>query len=200
MPINLFDCFLAAFLITGLVRGRKHGVSEELLRVLKWVSLVFGCALLYRPIGLAVASNGFLDLVSSFVLAYLGVALVILLVFSRIERSLGPKLTGTDAFGRGEYYLGMGSGLVRYGCILMMGLALLNARAFSPREVRARERYQVENYGSTVFPTLNSLQEFVFERSLTGFCIKENLGFLLIKSTSDDDLDPQSANIPAAQR
>lgn len=200
MPINLFDCFLVAFLVAGVIRGRRHGVSAELLRVLKWLSLVLGCALAYRPLGIVIESFGLFDACSSLVLGYLGAALLILLLFSRIERSLAPKLAGTDAFGRAEYYLGMGSGLVRYSCILIMGLALLNARAFTPAEVRARERYQEDTYGSAVFPTLNTFQELVFVDSLTGACIKNYLGFLLINSAPEDQSQPVPASAAAPAR
>lgn len=198
MPINLFDCFLVAFLIIGLLRGRKHGLSEELLRMLKWLILMFGCALVYRPLGMLFLSTGIFGSSSAFTLAYLGAALVILLVFSRLARNAASKLEGSDAFGRAEYYLGMGSGFVRYGCILIVGLALLNARAFTPAELRAMEKYQQDAYGSEVFPTLRNLQELVFEQSLSGSLIKNCLGFLLIDSTSTDATEPAPAGTPAA--
>ena len=48
------------------------------------------------------------------------------------------------------------------------------------------EKYQDDLYGSNYFPTLHSLQATVFERSLTGSWIKENLSFLLIKPTEPE--------------
>src|SRR5512140_3334731 len=119
MPINLFDCFLVTFLIAGLLRGRKHGISEEFMRVLKWLTLVSVCALAYQPLGALVNSTGLFEDGSAFALAYLLVALLIYLLFAFLQQRIGKKFTGTDAFGRGEYYLGMGSGLVRYSCILL---------------------------------------------------------------------------------
>jgi hypothetical protein len=80
----------------------------------------------------------------------------------------------------------MASGLVRFSCILLAALALLNARYFSPTEVKAREKYDNDVYGSSFFPTLHSVQSTVFDRSLTGPWIKENLGFLLIKPTEPE--------------
>ena len=80
----------------------------------------------------------------------------------------------------------MGSGLVRFGCMLLAALALLNARYFSPTEVRAMEARDIDIYGSDFFPGLHSLQTTVFDRSLTGPWIKENLGFLLIKPTQPE--------------
>ncbi len=199
MPINLFDCFLVAFLIAGLLRGRKHGISEEFMRVLKWLTLVAVCALVYEPLGALILSGGLFDDCSAFVVAYLGVALLILLLFSFLERRIGKKFTGRDTFGRAEYYLGMGSGLVRYACILLVGLALLNARAFTPAELRAMEKYQVDTYGSALFPSLRNLQQLVFENSLTGACIKNNLNFLLINSAPENSAPAAAASAPARQ-
>jgi hypothetical protein len=76
---------------------------------------------------------------------------------------------------------------VRFTCITLTALALLNARYFSPTEVRAMEKYDEEWYGSDFFPGLQSLQTTVFDKSLTGPWIKENLGFLLITPTEPED-------------
>ena len=123
---------------------------------------------------------------SCYLLAYVGGALLVLLLFAGIKRALGGKLLGSDIFGRAEYYLGMGAGLVRFSCILLAALALLNARYFTPMEVRAMEKFQDDVYGSNFFPTLHSLQTTVFDKSLTGQWIKKNLGFLLIKPTEPE--------------
>lgn len=185
-PFNLFDVLLVMVLVGGIVHGRKHGLSLEVVSMAKWLILVSVCALLYRPLGGLAAETGFFDLLSCYLFAYLGIALVVFAVFSVLERKLKPKLTGSDIFGRGEYFLGMGSGMLRFACILVVGLALLNAREFTPFELRKIDRYQEENYGSHVFPGLHSLQQAVFERSLTGGWIKDDLSFLLIKPTEAD--------------
>jgi hypothetical protein len=49
------------------------------------------------------------------------------------------------------------------------------------------ERFQDDVYGSNFFPTLHTLQATVFDKSLTGSWIKENLGFLLIEPTQPED-------------
>ena len=187
LPINLFDLLLFAILSAGLVRGRKQGFSVELLSLLKWVTLLLACAVVYGPAGAAVAEVGSFDLLSAYLMAYLGTALAVFLVFSIIERRVGPKLAGSDIFGHAEYYLGMGSGLVRFACMLLVGLALLNARGFSPAELKEMDDFQVNNYGSKVFPTLHTLQVEVFDRSLAGSWIKQDLPFLLISPTQTNE-------------
>ena len=190
-PFNLFDVLLAAVLVGGIVQGRKHGISLELVSLAKWLALVLVCAVVYRPAGSLVSAAGAFDLLTCYLFAYLGTALLIFLLFSILERRLAPKLTGSDIFGRGEYFLGMGSGMLRFGCILLVGLSLLNAREFSPSELNDLDQYQQDNYGSNLFPGLHSLQVAVFERSLTGGFIKEELSFLLINPTSLNEREPK---------
>ena len=128
LPVNLFDLILLAVLVLGVLRGRKHGMSEELMNVIKWVTIVVACAALYYPAGVWLAHSSPFSLLSSFMAIYAGAALLILGIFALFRHSLGGKLIGSDIFGRSEYYLGMGAGLVRCGCILLAALALLNAR------------------------------------------------------------------------
>jgi hypothetical protein len=52
------------------------------------------------------------------------------------------------------------------------------------------QRYQEENYGSNIFPGLHSLQTAVFENSLTGGFIKQELSFLLISPTPANQKEP----------
>jgi uncharacterized membrane protein required for colicin V production len=187
LPFNGFDVALVAILGLGVYYGRRKGMSGELLSLAKWLAIVFGCAAAYGPIGLFFSTNSnFFSTLSCYLMAYVGAALIIVLIFIGISRSLGGKLVGSDAFGGAEYYLGMGSGLVRCACMLLCGLALLNARAFTATEVKANQKYQDDMYGSNFFPTLHTFQSYVFEKSLVGPWIKENLNFVLIKPTAPE--------------
>jgi hypothetical protein len=184
LPFNLFDILLAVVLAAGIAHGRKQGLSRELLRLIKWAVLVFACALTYQPAGTIIANAGSFSLLTCYLFAYLGTALLLFLLFKIIERRWAPKLVGSDIFGRSEYFLGMGSGMLRFACVLLMSLSLLNAREFTPAELKAIDQYEEEAYGTHIFPGLHSLQTEVFERSLTGSWIKQDLGFLLITPTT----------------
>lgn len=198
LPINVFDFALLLTMAIGLVRGRKHGMSEELTGLVKWLAVVVCCALVYEPAGQWFAGSSPFSLLASFMIVYICVALFILGLFAMAKHRLGGKLVGSDIFGRAEYYLGMGSGLVRVSCVLIAFLALLNARYFSPTEVRAMEKYQDDLYGSNYFPTWHTAQAVVFEQSLSGPWIREHLGFLLIKPTQPEDkqFHQKEANLP----
>lgn len=188
LPFNVFDLVLVCVLVGGIMRGRKHGMSEELLSLLMWLVIVLGCAVIYEPGGTLIGQfTNLFGRLTCYLVAYVVGALLAVGLFVGIKRLLGGKLLGSDVFGRAEYYLGMGSGLVRFSCILLAVLALLNARYFSPTEVRAMERRDIDLYGSTFFPGLHTVQATVFDKSLTGPWIKDNLGFLLIKPTEPED-------------
>jgi uncharacterized membrane protein required for colicin V production len=184
LPIRTFDLLLVAVLAAGLWSGRQHGMSVELLDLAKWLAMLFGSAALYEPLGRELAlSTRIFGLLSCYLLAYLGVALVILIGFAVLKRAVGGKLLGSDMFGRAEYYLGMVSGMVRHACVLLAALALLNARSFNVTEVGAMRQFQKEWYGAEFFPSLHTLQGSVFEESCLGPWIRRNLGFFLIKPT-----------------
>jgi len=198
LPVNGFDVVVIGVIALGLYRGRKHGMSEELFGLLKWLAVAIGCAMLYRPGGQWLAGSSPFSLLSSFIFVYIGAALLILSIFAFFKHRIGGKLVGSDIFGRAEYYLGMGSGMVRFSCMLVAALALLNARYFSPNEVRDMEAFQNDVYGSNYFPTLHSAQEVVFEKSVAGSWIREHLSFLLITPTKPEDksLHQKEANLP----
>jgi len=187
MPFNVFDVALSVILFLGIMRGRKHGMSEELMSLVKWVAIVIGCAFIYEPAGTWLAQASPFSLLASFMMVYITVALIILGLFALVKHRLGDKLVGSDIFGRAEYYLGMVSGLVRFSCILLACLAVLNARYFSPQEVRAMEAFQDDVYGKNYFPTWHTAQAVVFENSFSGSWIKEHMAFFLIKATKPED-------------
>src|SRR5262245_7013142 len=136
LPFNFFDFLLVGVLVAGLFRGRKQGMSEELLSLLTWVSLIGICSLGYQPLGDFYARiSSVFSTSTCYLLAYITLAGAIFVIFALIKRFLGGKLLGSDIFGQSEYYLGMGSGIVRFGCMLLAALALLNSRYYSTAEI-----------------------------------------------------------------
>jgi uncharacterized membrane protein required for colicin V production len=184
LPFNVFDLVVLAVLVVGLFRGRKQGMSEEFMGLVQWLAIVVCCSFLYRPFGQFLSeSSRVFSLLNCYIIAYVVLALLFIAAFALLKRGIGGKLLGSDIFGGAEYYLGMGSGLIRFSCILVAGLALLNARAYDVNEVRAMDNFQNREFGSTFFPTLPAVQATVFQKSLVGPWIHQNLGFLLIEPT-----------------
>jgi uncharacterized membrane protein required for colicin V production len=183
LPLGWFDFAAVIVLLVGVLRGRKNGMSEELMPLLQWAVILGACAYLYQPAGALLAQEAGCSLLFAYIAAYLILAAAVKGVFTFLKRATKGKLIGSDFFGRSEYYLGMAAGMVRFACGLMMALALLNARLFSSAEVIAMQKFQVKEYGSEFFPTIQTLQQQVFEKSFIGSRIKEPLKFLLIKPT-----------------
>jgi hypothetical protein len=187
LPLSVFDFAFIGILTAGVLRGRKVGMSEELLKLIMWVTLVVVCAFAYEPLGRVFAQSATMfSLLSCYMMAYVACALGVVTVFVLVKRAFGGKLLGSDMFGSAEYYLGMGSGLVRFGCILIAGLALLNARSYDINEVREMEAYQNREYGRNYFPTLQTVQAMVFQRSISGAWLHDHLSFLFIKPTAPE--------------
>lgn len=183
MPFNWFDVVVFLTLLIGYKRGQTRGMSQESLSVLKWIGIVTVAAIAYEPLGLWLSTAAGLSQLLSFVIAYAAIAGVVALIFVFIGSSLGEKLKGSDAFGSAEFHLGKPAGMLRFLCILLALLALLNARYYSTAEVRAAAKYQNDNYGSNLFPTLCSIQDGVFRESFLGKQAKEHISFLFIKPT-----------------
>ena len=187
LPFNWFDFVIPLFLLMGALRGRKHGMSEESLYMVQWLTMFFAATFTYELLGQFLASATVFTLLFSNVAMYLTVLIVIRLFFALVKRALGGKLIGSDIFGGAEYYLGMGAGMVRFTCILMTALSLINARFVTPAEAQKADNFQIENYGKVYFPSTHALQRQVFQNSFLGRQIKEHLDFLLMKPTATED-------------
>ena len=195
LPVNWFDAAVLLILSFGLFRGRKNGMTKELLRTLQWVAVVVACGLLYELAAQALINFASWDRPSSFVTGYLAIAFLVWVVFVGVKKIFAPRLTGSDVFGGGEYYLGMFSGMVRFACMLIFGLALLNAPVYTSAQIAAHEAYVKRWYGGGVYggnyvPDLHTVQESVFKKSLTGPYIKDYLGPLLINTVPPDTRKP----------
>ena len=186
LPIGWFDFAVLIVLLVGILRGRKNGMSEELMPLLQWLAILGAAAFLYQPVGVFIAQIAGSSLLFAYIVAYLLLAAVVKGFFTLLKRASKGKLIGSDVFGRGEYYLGMGAGMVRFACGLVLAMALLNARQFSAAEVTAMQNFQMKEYGSEFFPTLHSVQEHVFVKSFLGPRIKEPMGVLLIQPTAPE--------------
>jgi uncharacterized membrane protein required for colicin V production len=181
------DLVVVIVLCVGVARGRRRGMSQELLDVLKWLLVVLLAGHYYEPLGSYFAENSVFSLLSCYVAAYSLLALSVFLVISIVRRVVGQKIVSSDAFGRGEYYLGMVGGLIRYGCVVLVALAFINARHYSPQELRAQARYQEDNFGSIAFPTFGSLREEIVQHSLVGRVTTDYLSAVMIRPTAPNE-------------
>lgn len=185
--VSWMDLVVLIVIGAGIARGRKRGISEELLDVIKWVLILVGAAFVCEPLGTMLAQSTVFSLLSCYVAVYATIIMVVLLIFACIRRQIGDKLVSSDVFGNAEYYLGMAAGAFRYSCILLVILAFLNARYYSPEELQSYHAYQEKNYGSQFFPSFGAFRSELFDRSLTGTAARNHLSMFLIRPTAPED-------------
>ena len=185
LQISWVDLVLASVLIIGMARGRKRGISEELLDMLKWVFIVLVGAFAYAPLGNFMADMTPFSPYFCYVCVYALVVVVGLILFSSIKTAVGEKIVASDAFGDGEYYLGIFAGMFRYALIILVVLNFIHARQYQPHEANSSVQSQMKNFGM-VFFTMPQFQEEVFKNSFLGRQVNDYLSFFMIEPTTAD--------------
>lgn len=196
---NWFDVALVLVLVFGFWRGRKRGMTKELLPTLQWLAILLGAGfghvylagwLQQQGVVRHVFGNHFNPRTAALLSSYLLIALILFTVFAALKRKFNPKLEGSSMFGGSEYYWGVVASLVRYGCLVLVALALLNAPYYSTADIKQEEAYNnrwygggLRGYNGDFIPRMDEVQASVFKNSLIGPLIKDNLSMLLINTT-----------------
>jgi len=201
LPFNWFDAVVVLAVLFGLFRGRRNGMSKELLPLLQWLVLVPVCGFGYPILGGILIKSVGLSKLSGFLLAYLALAFAVFLFFSILRHRSDEKLAKSNFFKGVEYYLGMMAGAVRYACVLIFVLALLNARFYTRDEISSALASDKANLGGglfpgTYFPHLFTIQNAVFKQSLFGPIVKKDLARLLIFTTEAGRESPEGGAPP----
>jgi len=199
LGFNWFDVTLAIVVGIGFYRGRRRGMTKEMLPALEWLAIVlvagFGHTFLadwFQQQGLVkqVFGHRFTERTAALMSAYLLIAVILFVVFSLLKRKYNPQLEGSNVFGGSEYYWGVLAGCIRYVCLVLVALALLNAPSYSAADIKATEAYNnrwygggLKDYKGNFIPTVYEVQDSVFKESRVGPLIKANLSPLLINTT-----------------
>lgn len=200
IPVSWVDFVTVLVICGGFVRGRKRGLSEELLDTAQWITIVVVAAMFYRQVGALMSQRPLLSQVTYFVLSYLLIAALIAAVFMFFKKRFGQKLVESDIFGRFEFYGGMAAGSVRWLCVYFVLLSVLHAPQYSAEELEARRKSVEYNFGSDFFPSVDKVQAEVFNVSLTGKGARGFLGQFLIDPASSDTAPLRGENSLAKRR
>lgn len=200
LSFGWFDGVVIILLFIGFYRGRKHGMSQEILLVLQWLLIVVLGAQYYQPLGQMVYDLGIIGPLACYWLVYIGIAMVLKIVFTNLKRFIGEKLFASDVFGKWEFYLGMFAGVMRYACWIIFFLAILNGRAYTDQEIVEAEKRQTQELGSTFFPPLTKIQDQILKGSATGALVREHLDRMLIRPTSPNEGPKPAGPNPAKKR
>ena len=195
---NWFDVALILVLIFCFWRGRRNGMTKEFVPVSQWLATVIAGAFVYKPLGDVFIRQGFVrDLIGkkmseetvAYVSSYIIIALVVAGFFSLVKYRLKARLEGSNMFGSSEYYFGMVSGTLRYLCMVIFALALLNAPVYSTADIQAAKAFSnrwfgggVSGFSGDFFPTVSEVQASIFKDSLAGPFFKDYLSALLINT------------------
>src|SRR5271170_8302266 len=103
LSYNWFDITVIILLGLGFFRGRKNGMSRELLPTLQWVALVLVCGLGYSLVAQLFRNATSLDQLTSDVLAYLLLASVVWVLTSIPKHKFADRLAVSNFFGASEF-------------------------------------------------------------------------------------------------
>ncbi|MCX6905014.1 MAG: CvpA family protein [Verrucomicrobia bacterium] len=200
IPSNWVDLVTGIVLLAGLLRGRKRGMSEELLDTLQWAMIVLAGGFFYQTVAQAIAYTSVIGRAWFNAAGYFLIALAITLVASWVKRTIGGKLVGSDLFGRFEYYLGMMAGMVRFACIYFVLLNFLHAPYYSARDIAEEKKYWEKNVGDITVPTPATMQQAVYKESATGWAVEQYLARVLIQPVKPTNLPPGESQLQRHQR
>src|SRR5258708_6068452 len=99
---NWFDAATVMLLLWGLNKGRKHGMSEELVFRAQWGDIVVAGGVLYRPFGDMLATSSPVSHLFCYITIYVTAAILTKLAFAVFKKAIGGKLVGSDVFGGAE--------------------------------------------------------------------------------------------------
>ncbi|MCD6048621.1 MAG: hypothetical protein K0Q55_24 [Verrucomicrobia bacterium] len=173
-----FDIVILILIISGLLYGRKRGLSVELLPLAHWLTLVIVCGTFSEPIGAPIAALIEIQPNAAFVFVYLILAGAVTYGFWTLSRTVAKGLPGSKCFGEAEFPLGAVAAAIRFVTILFVGMALTSAQ-YIPEEDLAEPRFAFQTEENS-FPDPAELHRGVFVRSWGGRWLKHNFGHWLI--------------------
>lgn len=184
-----FDILVVILLIVGLFRGRKRGMSVELLSVVQVGVVVVAGAYLYKPLGLKLnaLADRTIPFIWCYILVYVGFTAIVYMIFSKLRTAIGEKLFGSDMFGRMEYYFGMVAGVLRYAFVILWFMSLIHVKAIDKQREAELAKIQKDNFGSISFPTWGQIQQDILEDSVTGKQVAQHAPHLLMEALKGDE-------------
>jgi uncharacterized membrane protein required for colicin V production len=177
--LGIFDWVALGFILAGFVLGSRKGFSHEMMFLLQWLAIVVACGMGYKAPGGAFAAWIKINPSIGYVLAYVVIAIGVCVVFKVIRKLTGEKLFTKETFGRLETPLGALAGAGRFGCILVAGMAMINAFPM-PAEGSKAPRPRAEWWA----PDFETIQTSILAKSRTGGLVTSNLYAVLIPPTA----------------
>ena len=165
LTVGWVDFLTILVICIGIVRGRKRGLSEEILDTIMWILILIASAFLYHGLGDLLSKKPLFSRLTYYMLSYMTIGLGVKFIFVLIKSKMGAKVAESDVFGRLEFYGGMAAGVVRFTCIYLFLFSLLHAPHYSAEFLAQRAKEVDYNYGSDFFPHPSKLHlQGIFHR------------------------------------
>lgn len=183
LRLNMFDALVLGALGWGVYQGKQQGAASTHVSVVQWMLIGFGGGAMGNLFGSFLSSilgsPYWSQLIGYFVWIF-----IIMIVFAFLNSKGMGEWKNSDWFGRLEYPLGILGGLIKYFCIILTVMSILNAKHYTPAMIKADRDWQIEEFGSTLFPSLTMLNNMIFNTSFSGPNIKRVFGWAILSSAA----------------
>lgn len=173
-----FDLITGVVVISGLLYGRKRGLTLELVPLLHWITLIIVCGTFYAYFGAPIARWIEIQPNEAFVFVYLFLAVVVTYAFWTIKRTIAKGLPGSKCFGEAEFALGAIACAARFLCIQFACVSLVSAQYVAEEDLAEPSYFHLPEEGR--LPSPAAVQRGIFRRSKSGRWLKYHFGQWLI--------------------
>lgn len=181
ITLSWFDLVASAMIVAGIFHGRKNGMSQELFNTMKWLAMLTISALVYLPIGKLILRFVPIAPIYAYVSAYILANVALKAILVTVRKKVKDKMSGSDVFGRAEFPLGMIAGAFQYACMIVMFMAVLNAKYVDEEALLRQAAQQKKDMGENFFPSLGNIHKDVLYGSIAGQTVRDFLSRQLMR-------------------
>lgn len=182
-PVNAIDLAMIAALVLAGYGGYHRGLGVMIWPVLRWLLIPSAGALLCVPLGEPLMRGLGLSTGTAHWLAYVAVALVVLLLVSLLERRVGARVSARAPWGESDAALGSVAGVVGGVGLIFITLALLNPAPADMVDWHPQEMSGDEAVSALFGAIAGTLRRLVLEESWVGGWVQTHLAGGLVPAT-----------------
>lgn len=178
---NLFDAVLIGAVGYGIYTGKQEGASGIWMSSLQWLIIALPGGLMGGLFGAALRSLFGAGPFWSQILGYVMWILLVCGIFAFLYSKGKNEAIDGDKFGALEYPLGIFAGMLKGVFILLTVMSFLNGRVYSAQVIEASRAGQIEEFGTTLFPTVPMMHHLAFNSSFSGPHLKTAFGWAILQ-------------------
>lgn len=184
ITLSWFDLAAVTLIVVGIFHGRKNGMSQELFNTMKWLAMLTISAAIYLPIGELILRFVPIAPIYGYISAYILANVALTAILVTVRKKIKDKMSGSDVFGRAEFPLGMVAGAFQYACMLVMFMAVLNAKYVDEEALERQDARQKKALGENFFPSPGNIHKDVLYGSIAGQTVRDFLSTQLMRQVN----------------